>query len=208
MITFSGVDGSGKTTLAKRACDYLNKRGVDAVMLEVYGRSAFLNIGRCIGRFSKGTKQALEAKLASRDKRSTRLLGGLRRLCLRSDIALLRSKLSFLKSKKMEPVCDRYLYDTLVHLRYLGVVTDKQYKSFLKAIPLPELPILLSLDKNSAKDREGKHQDLEYYDEKIRLYQELAKELNFIKIDSSHSQDLVWGKVKDIIDNKETLVQD
>lgn len=205
MVTFSGIDGSGKSTLADRTCGYMHAKGMKAMKLEVYDKSVFLNIGRLIGKFSKGTKTDMESKFTTEDKKANIIIGLLRRICFRIDIALFKLTAYILKIRGLKPVCDRYLYDTLVHLRYLKAVNDKQYSSFLNKIPAPNIAILLLLDEDAAKKREAEHGEIEYYREKIGLYKQLAENENLLKIDSSCELEAVWRNVRAIIDSKVTV---
>ncbi|MGD2279092.1 MAG: hypothetical protein PVH45_03225 [Candidatus Omnitrophota bacterium] len=202
MISFSGVDGSGKSTLAERTFEYLRGKGIDAVKLEVYAGSTFLSIGRAIGRLSRGFKENLESKVSRAKRNANPLVKWARVFCFRIDVARFKKKSRALERKGVLPVCDRYLYDTLVHLKYLKVIGDKEYDKLFKAIPRPEVSFLLHLDSASAKDREGQHDSVDYYAEKVKLYEGLAGKTDLVEIDSSPGRDVVWENVKNVIDSK------
>lgn len=202
MITFSGIDGSGKTTLANRTYDYLGMKGIDTVRLQVYSRSTFLNAGRLIGKISKRAKFDLETRLNQPGLRVNSIIKGLRFLCFRIDIVRFKLAAFILKLKGRLLICDRYLYDTLIHLQYLEVLNGKQYDFLLKVIPEPDIAILFVLDEESAMGREGSHSEAEYYRKKMRLYEELAHKVKLIKVDSSCHIEAVWRNIKNIVDSK------
>jgi len=199
IITLSGIDGSGKTTLADRAYRYLSASGVNATRLQVYSKSTFLNIGRLIGKISKTSKSVIESKIALRNKRKNVAINMLRLLCFLIDIIGFRIYAFFLKQRGVTLVCDRYLYDTLINLNYLSVVNNVQYECFLKIIPRPEVPIVLFLDEKTAQERENEHDDIGYYVEKARLYSELVEKLGIEKIDTFPPEEEVWHRLENIL---------
>ncbi|MGB2600118.1 MAG: hypothetical protein WBC99_06715, partial [Candidatus Omnitrophota bacterium] len=188
--------------LADRAVEYLHEKGKNAVKLEVYAGSVFLSVGRVIGRLSGRMKSGLESKMTLPEGKMGKLAKWARVFCFRIDMFTIGIKRNILKARGILPVCDRYLYDTLINLKYLDAIDETQYKSFLNKIRRPEVPFLLYLDGACAKDREGQHDDMSYYTEKIKLYEELAGRTNLIKTDSSSDREKVWSSVKNVIDSK------
>jgi len=202
MISFSGIDGSGKTTLAERTSDYLSSKNIASQKIEVYNRSLFINLGKIAGRVSKSMKHDLESGFRSDDKKAKTKLGWLRCLCFRIDILIFALTSSIMKIRGVLPVCDRYLYDGLIHLRYLGVINEREYNNLLKRIPKPVLPIILTLNEERAIQREGKHSSIEYYKNKIALYKRLADNEGLVIIDSSSDIDDIWKNLKSVINSK------
>jgi len=202
MITFSGIDGAGKSTLTAKAAEYFRDTERNAVKLEVYATSTFLSMGRLIEGVSPSAKKKLGSTTSSSG--SGIFFKVLRVFCFFIDIVIFRIKSIFLRKRKKVLLCDRYLYDTLVHLKYLKALNDGLYRFLLKLIPRPEAPFLLYLDSSSAKSREGQHDDEDYYSEKIKLYETLAGEAGLIRIDSSRESSKVWENVRRMIDTRIT----
>ena len=201
LLTFSGVDGSGKSTIAEKAVQYLAEKGKNPSLVEVYASSIFLNMGRVLGKISGKAKGAMEERMSSNEK------GGgfiriLRVLCFFLDILIFRMRLFILNIKGVSPVCDRYLYDTLVHLRYLKALGEGMYKSFLKFIPEPDMTVVLSLNADLAMGREMQHDNIGYYEEKAALYKDLAEKKSCVVMDSSGDAESVWEKVKGVLDSR------
>lgn len=202
LLTFSGIDGSGKSTLALRTVQYLEGKGEKASMLEVYASSIFLNMGKILGTISGKAKDRMEEKMYSGSRDRGSFIKALRIFCFFLDILVFRARLLVLKLRGISAVCDRYLYDTLIHLKYLKAVKGGMYSFLLGCIPQPDIPFILSLDARLAMGREMQHEDMNYYIEKIALYKTLADEKKGAIIDSSSDPDNVWEKVKGIIDTR------
>ncbi|MBD3379381.1 MAG: hypothetical protein GF408_02850 [Candidatus Omnitrophica bacterium] len=195
MITFSGIDGSGKSTLAQRTVAYLKGKGCRAVKVDVYAGSSFLSIGRLLGSLSGKARKSLENNMNSPRRGAGKVLDRSRIIFFFVDIAVFAIKLAVLRVRKIVPVCDRYLYDTLVHLRYRGLVGEKFFFLMLKLIPGPEKAFLLELDPVEAEKREKEHLP-EYYRSKAAFYEDLSGPAGLVSVDTSGERDAVWEKVR------------
>lgn len=203
LISFSGIDGSGKSTLTDKLVMHLEEAGVKVSKLEVYNLSIFLNIGKLLGKLSGDAKERMEKDMYTSGKREKMsFIKILRVACFFLDTLFFYIRLLILKASSKSAVCDRYLYDTLIHLRYLKAVGGGVYRFLLKCIPRPDASFVLSLDASSAMGREIAHDEINYYIEKAALYKSLSEETSSIVIDSSNDTETVWEKVKGIIDTR------
>ena len=202
LISFSGIDGSGKSTLSNRTEAFLRAKGVRAEVVEVYKNSIYITIGRIIGFFSGRTKDGIEKMHSKEGWVGRPALNFVRKTCLLLDILIFRLRLilSYLANKTL--VCDRYFFDILVHYVFINVLNESGVRFFLKIIPKPNMAIFLTTDGSIAQIREGDHEDRRYYEQKNDLYKMMAKESGLIIVDSSRDEDRTWIDIEQIIANK------
>lgn len=202
LITFSGIDGSGKTSLSKRAKDYLLSRGTNARVSAVYQNSIFLKIGRMTGRISPYLKSELEGKINRASGLKKGFIIFLRKLFLFLDIFVFRASLCLSGIRKTAVICDRYFFDTIAHYLYLEIINEYEASLFLKIIPSPDMSILLTVGENIAKDRERGHDHINYYSVKNAIYNKLCNRLNFIRINTASQEEETWPVIKEKLDNR------
>lgn len=202
IISFSGVDGSGKSTFAKRARSFLCSKGIKSRLEEPYRNAIYISIGRALGRFSEKTKESIEK--ISKEKKGLRRTAFdlLRKTFLFLDIIIFDIRLLFLRARNMTLVCDRYFFDILAHYILLGVINADETKFFLMIIPRPSLPILLTVNEEIAYRREGAHDSVDYYARKSDIYRKMDEEIGFVKVDSSGQEDAAWAAIDGIIKEK------
>jgi phosphatidylinositol alpha-1,6-mannosyltransferase len=121
-------------------------------------------------------------------------------VCLALDILVFRISLAVYRLSGMTVVCDRYLYDTLVHCVFLGAVTAPVANIFLRLTPKPDIAFLLSVDDNTAMAREKAHEDIGYYSAKRKIYDAYAAAFKAVPVDTCRPEEDVWNSVKDEID--------
>ena len=156
LISFSGIDGSGKSTLSNRTEAFLRAKGVRAEVVEVYKNSIYITIGRIIGFFSGRTKDGIEKMHSKEGWVGRPALNFVRKTCLLLDILIFRLRLilSYLANKTL--VCDRYFFDILVHYVFINVLNESGVRFFLKIIPKPNMAIFLTTDGSIAQIRARK----------------------------------------------------
>jgi len=199
IISFSGIDGSGKSTMAKRAQLCLNSRGADARLVEVYKGSIYITLGRIVGVFSDRMKSSIESIHNKQKGIKPRVLNLFRKICLALDIIIFSLRSVFPRVLNSVIVCDRYFFDTIVHYIFLGVLSEPEARFFLKIVPRPDIAVVLTVDEKTAQAREGDHADILYYEKKNYLYKKIAKELGLRIINTSKDVDNVWAEIKPIV---------
>ncbi|WP_423792924.1 dTMP kinase [Methanocaldococcus indicus] len=172
-IVFEGIDGSGKTTISKMLANHLG-----------YFWTAEPTDGE-IGKFIR----EILTKNKNIDSKAITLLFTADRYEHQKIIK---------ENIKKGVICDRYFFSTLAYQSVLGV-EDEFIKYINKDIIMPDVVFLLVVDVDEAIKR-LKTSDLfekKSFLEKVqKKYLELAKEYNFIVIDTSNkSIDNVFNEI-------------
>ena len=178
LITFSGLDGAGKSTLIEGLRASLERDGHAVAVLHMndnvgvyaYARAARNWLLRVLGRevptqLPAGTDPLAPARLANRTR--------LRRAILRVRYAILWSetvrrciypidlliftlyRLAFEKLTKRVFIMDRYFYDTLVDLSESGPSLWNRLLALVT--PTPDVPVLLEVAPERAFGRKGEY---------------------------------------------------
>ena len=166
IISFSGLDGSGKTTESKKLAEELNGKYYHIGNLTIFGNiSQFLQ------------------------KRNPRLHNNIRDLEYMQNKSIKKSIVSFIKkiTSLMDLfyfrifrawnwnkiiIIDRYFYDILVQAQYFKFFGYKFSRLYLKLIPRADVSYFLNVGLETAFKRadKSKHQDLNFFKKKERLY--------------------------------------
>ena len=152
IVSFSGIDSSGKTTQIELLREHVSGRGRRAVYL--WGRVGYTGVFSALksaGRRLLGSRIPAQGDVAQRE-RALRS-GWLRRLWL--TLALLdllrlyalRVRLERLRGRVV--VCDRYVWDSLIDLR-LGFADDRVERWWLwrlveRCAPRPDVALLFTV---------------------------------------------------------------
>jgi thymidylate kinase len=195
LITFSGLDGAGKSTLISRLKAALEKRNRRVTVLAMYyhvGPYAFIRfvrdwIKRCTGQ--EGKQQAgmnrvssdpdqLGFQVARHGWLSRIILGAARNstvkrfVCIFDLCNFLLYWIYFEKVKNHVLIMDRYFYDSLADVadgnRWFYI------QLFLLFIPTPDLPIFVDVSPEEAFARKGEY-PVEYMMRRYSNYQEIFK---------------------------------
>lgn len=205
IISFSGLDGSGKSTHIDLTVDFLRKEGIRTKVIEIYGMSFFSIMGSFLNRLSKKHAQSLvaeqfriEEKLSIKKK----YLSLVRRFSLFLDILIFCTFIKFpAKIKHRHVICDRYFYDTVIQLFYLKMCSKQFYENALKWIPMPDIPIIILVEPNIAFGRKVEY-DREYFHRKDILYRDIAKKKINYKVIISEGLDETQREIEKIIKAK------
>jgi len=210
LITITGIDGAGKSTLAKNVCDELRDQGFSATY--VYGR--FLPVLSYpvmeLGRRTVLANSDLDEDYVDHQEKKTNLFssGGLRRLyelLVMSDYApqlLLRVVRPLLTHEYV--ICDRYFYDTLLTDLGGDVIREPnaaitRYKYYEKFIPSPKIEFYIDVPPDVAFARKSDVPQIEYLEDRKRFYDEFAAERNFTKLDGTQSPETLCAIVTEEI---------
>lgn len=194
LICFTGIDGSGKTTIAKRLTESLKEKDLPVVYvygrlklfltkpLTVIGNKLFLrehNITENYVKYS-GKKKNLfsKHKFIQKIYLYTILIDYLLQLLIKIKIPLMSGKVI---------VCDRYIYDTVitdiaVDMNFSKVqVLSLLNKCFL-LIPKPDMTFLVDVNENVAYSRKDDVPDERYLNDRRYFYLQVARYYNNMTI--------------------------
>lgn len=211
-ICFTGIDGSGKTTLAKYLTENLNRDKVKVTY--VYNRyvpSIFLRFIMSIGKlfffrrenFHKNYVSYSNAKkTASKNYPS---LAKLYQSLLFLDYALqifFKIKLKLIFKKNI--ICDRYIYDTIVtdlavDFNYSNFEVESSLNRLSRFFPKPDFVFLIDLSEEIAFSRKDDVPSIEYLKDRRKTYLYLSKNYGMIKIDGTAPVDELKNEIYEII---------
>ena len=217
LICFVGIDGSGKTTLAKELVKMMNKRGIQYKY--VYGKheplilKPFMIIGRIV--FLRG-KDMFEdyrgySSVKNRAIKHHSFLFTLYRYVLLFDYflqLLLKIRVPLMLGKNI--ACDRYVYDTVitdlsVDMNYSGHEIRKLIKRCFCIVPKPDLAFLIDLSEEIAFQRKDDTPSMEYLRERREIYLDVGKEEGMIVLDGSKELAELKGLIRKEVFGKEMI---
>jgi dTMP kinase len=189
IIVFEGIDGSGKTTIARRVVDLLGERGFRAI----YTYEPFES------PFSEALYRIKEEGYTSP------IIDALAMVCDRAyhvetvvEPALRRGDMV---------VMDRYYYSTIAYQGAMGV--DIEWLRIVNSIfRKPDLAIYLDIDPEEGLRRSGGHKKWRFYEVRDILraarsiYLDLVRKGELIMIDARKPLDIVTREVWDIIERE------
>lgn len=177
LITFSGLDGSGKTTQAIIVCDLLTSWGYSSELIHLIPWTWVNQIGEKLSRNQVNTHRRIN------DKKRPGFFHRFLQLGFMS-LDLIRFRfLLWSKSVNTVVVCDRYFYDLGIQAYYIGVMPNWLLKTYWWFIPKPDHAFLLEVSPILAEQREGEHISA-YYHEKQILYQAESKRWPIVNVPS------------------------
>ncbi len=141
LIAFSGMDGSGKTTLAKKLKTYLEKKSYSVYFKHAHGYAISQN------------SFAIDEQNIKRFRWLFMLL---------SPYVLIDSWLTHLLKyrpilNKKTLICDRYFYDKIARLIYYGIISKTLSKMYLYLLPKPDVVFVLDVGEKKAITRKKEY---------------------------------------------------
>jgi thymidylate kinase len=208
-ICFIGIDGSGKTTLAKSLAVSLRDSGTNASY--VYNRSKavlikpFSELGRLL--FLRGRDMFSDYAAYSSRKQSLfqhRFSFAVYRCVFLLDYwiqSLIKIQAPLWRGTTV--VCDRYLHDTIitdfaVHGNYTSDQVAASLERWLHLFPRPDLVFMVDVDEAVAYERKGDTPSLEYLKERRWLYAAVAKSYGAIALDGSMDLTALQNQTREI----------
>lgn len=197
LICFTGVDGTGKTTLSKELVRSLKERGIRCEY--VYARLTpiisrpFMLIGRLIflrGRSESGNYlEYTNTKRVAIEKNS--VLSRIYQQILLFDYSLqvyFKVKVPLIFGKNI--VCDRFIYDTIitdlsVDMAYSENTTIHLLDSMLRFFPEPDITYLLDVPEEIAFQRKNDTPSIEYLRERRGIYLNIGNKYNMVILDGT-----------------------
>jgi dTMP kinase len=190
LITFEGIDGSGKTTQVERLCEYIKSKGLECVVVrEPGGTPEGEEIRRIL--LDKGSKLTPEAELflflASRSLLTKRII------------------IPALEEGKVV-ISDRYADSSLAYQGYgrgidLSFVEKANHVATCSIEPdlifYIDIPVEEALKRKKYRDRMEKEEFLKRVREG---YIELARMKGYIVLNGTDSVENIWKSVKENVD--------
>ena len=187
LITFSGIDGAGKSTQIAHLQSRLEDAGLKVELLTFWDDAATLKrlregVGRTLFKGDQGVGTP-ERPISRRDKNvSSPGLTLLRLVIYLADAVSLRKIASAaVKSRADVVIFDRYIYDELANLD-LGKATGRAYlRGIMKLVPKPWISFFLDADPEQAWSRKREY-PLEFVELNRRSYLQLSSLLGHITV--------------------------
>jgi len=195
LVTFSGIDGSGKTTVAKRVVATLLAMDVDVVRFWAH-RQAWLKPARGPDWGLAVLFESLWKRLGHRmddmeGHRHVRFLYGLFTL---ADYAYVRFRLLLMLRPGAVVLCDRYVPDVIAYLKSWGPLNPSLEGLLVGLSREPDLAILFELDPLRALERKREN-SLEQLEGFAAEFARLKERLRLVAVDASGSVDEVYAQV-------------
>ena len=201
LICFTGIDGTGKTTLSKELVELLNKKGVKCkyvyARLNAYILKPFILVGNSVflrGRnISENYSEYSNTKRRAIEKHS--FLSSVYQRILLFDYVLqvfFKVKLPLIFGKNI--VCDRYVYDTVitdlsVDMNYSRDMVISLLNKLLRFFPEPDIAFLIDVPEEIAYQRKDDTPSIRYLKDRRDMYLDVGKEYGMITLDGSKSLD-------------------
>lgn len=210
-ICFIGIDGSGKTTLARELVKMMRERGIQYKyvygMLKPFILKPFMSIGRKF--FLRGQNifnNYTEYSIAKREalKRKPFLTSIYRNILLVDYFLqiIFKIKMPLMFGKNI--VCDRYVYDTVINyistdMSYSNSETEELIKKYSYIAPKPDIVFLIDLPEKIAYQRKSDIPSVNYLNEQRKTYLEIGKEYEMVMLNGSKSlielKGIIWSNV-------------
>lgn len=212
-ICFTGIDGGGKTTHARKLVDFLASQGIRSIY--VWNRfeplifKPFIKIGKALFLRNKDMfKDYKEYHTAKKGLFRNRIMATLFENAVLFECllhALIKVRLPVMLGKNV--VCDRYVYDTVVGLAVDLDYSNQKVKRILQRLwyllPRPDLVFLLDIPEDIAYQRKDDTPSVDFLKYQRQIYLDIGKEYGMVIKDGSRNLDEleeeIKEKVKDIL---------
>ena len=202
LISLSGIDGAGKTTVAGRLLQALRKSGFDAVYFYGHRQAWWLRARRPQFSFAIGFETLWEH--SGREVEELQRHPGMKflyDLANLVDYIPVNWKLSRLLKPNRVVVADRYVPDMLAYLRSWGPTHDAVETLLLRTCTEPDVSILFEVDPKEAFRRKGEW-SLARLERFVEEYSVLRGLLAMVAIDAHRPPEQVVSEVMQAIENR------
>ena len=178
IISFSGLDGSGKTTLSRLLYARLFQEHIPVTYVHLQNFSLFGKIGRLLDKSFPFLRKGIEdIEFSKKRSFKKKTFSFFRKASYLFDVVVF-SLYAFFSGKKRVFICDRYFYDLAVQSMYLEMFDNKFSDYYLSLIPLPDIAIFLEISPKEALQR-SQEKNLEFHNVKNSLYHRILKKYSF-----------------------------
>jgi thymidylate kinase len=187
LVSFSGIDGAGKSTQIANLCASLHDSGSTVQLITFWDDVATLkglreDVGHKVFKGDKGVGSP-EAPIQRRDKNVRSPLMTLVRMAIYvADAISLRKKAkNALRSEADVVIFDRYIYDELANLNTGNAATRFYMRGIMKLAPRPDVSFVLDADPEQAFARKPEY-PLEFLHSNRNSYLQLSRVLGGITV--------------------------
>lgn len=206
LVCFTGIDGSGKTTLSRKVARclrdggertaYVYGRTVPAIsrLLMTAGRKVLLrehDVWHDYGGYRIDKKRTLENPLFAQAYRCSVWIDYIPRA-----LSNIRAPLVFGRTI----VCDRYVFDTVindlaVHLAYDAEQIRRTLAASFQLLPEPDHAFLIDVPEEVALARKDDVPHIDYLRERRELYLLMAELYPMVKLDGTEALEVILDQV-------------
>lgn len=210
LITTTGIDGAGKSTLAKNVRDELQARGYDAVY--AYGRFLpllsypVMELGRRTVLSSSDIEEDYTEHQSNKKSlfETSLLRRGYEALVMADYAPQLFARVILPLYQHDYVICDRYFYDTLLTDLSGDVITDPQeaidrYRLYSKVIPKPDFEFYVQIPPEVSMERKDDVPDIGYVKDRKAFYDAFAEANRFHRLDGLNSPNELVNEVISVI---------
>ncbi len=163
LVSFSGIDGAGKTTQIEALLAWLSQAGLRVRVLRFWDDVAVLSplreaMGHALFKGEKGVGSP-QKPVARRDKNvQTWYMTAVRFLLYLGDAVRLAVRVARTSTQDVDVIIfDRYLYDELANLDLSKPISRAYAGWLLRLVPRPDCPLLLDADPTEARARKPEY---------------------------------------------------
>jgi len=212
-ICFTGIDGGGKTTHARRLVAFLENQGIQSSYIRNRFQPVilkpFIKTGKALFLRNKDMfKDYAEYYTAKKGLFQSRVVSSLFENAILFEYllhALLKVRLPLMLGKNV--VCDRYVYDTVVGLAVDLGYSNQKVKRILQRLwhllPKPDLVFLIDLTEDIAYRRKGDTPSVDFLKYQRQIYLAIGKEYGMVILDGARDlvelEEEIKDRVKDIL---------
>jgi len=197
LISFSGIDGAGKSTQTRLLSKYLKKRGKKVKVTEEMFEYFLLRPLIGILRTATGSPSNGPVK---RNKKNN--LAKLWFIPAFLDIWISYIfKTRFVLKKFDFVIADRFYLDIWANLLYYGYLPNWAFTFFVKLLPKADKSLMLSIKPKSVLERENDFPP-NYYKEQAKIYKRLTGYVDFCIVDANKEPEKVFEEIRKILNEE------
>lgn len=185
IISFSGLDGSGKTSLCEKSAKIIKQLGWDPKIISFFDRQCYSILGNIAKVLIPNSAERIvktQFDLQSPKTTAKKTLAIIRKVSLLVDLFVFYIFYKFpARFFNRMIIFDRYFIDSIIQLRYLEMCGKKFYDLFVKIIPGADIQILLLGDPKVFYKRKPEY-NYSYFEEKSKFYEEIFHQVKFDSI--------------------------